>query len=230
MFWNIIGRKDSCRQWMRILNCICEVCFKSGFEWKGIVSMPWAYPSVHRAVLAPGAIDSFYLCLLSWSLRLLKYLKLTSKYRTEVTEEPFILKAQLTEILTCFLSNLLQTWALVRLSSLRFSTSGEFFPLGFFSPASVVRAHRCHGCLRCLRTSLEVSHLPLLSHLMVKTCLLIKIKSNIQQCIFWFGRLLEGRMSQEDGGGIDIAQPYPGLFLVDPNTTAHRGRDKTITH
>lgn len=32
-------------------------------------------------------------------------LKLKGKYRTEVTEEPFILKAQLTEILTHFLSN-----------------------------------------------------------------------------------------------------------------------------
>lgn len=33
-------------------------------------------------------------------------LKLKNRYRTEVTEEPFILMAQLTEILTCFLSKL----------------------------------------------------------------------------------------------------------------------------
>lgn len=117
--WNTIGRKYSCWWWMWRLICICKVCFKSWFEWKRIVNIHQAYPSVHRTVLSLRSIDTY---VLQRSVILESYiaevLKLKNRYRTEVTEEPFILMAQLTEILTCFLSKLdtvdvtdLSTWA-----------------------------------------------------------------------------------------------------------------------
>ena len=56
-------------------------------------------------------------------------LKLKSKYRTEVAEEPFLLKSQVAEILACFLSELdtvnVADLSLGHLSWLRFSTAWE---------------------------------------------------------------------------------------------------------
>ena len=94
-------------------------------------------------MLSLGSIDTY---VLHRSVILESYiaevLKLKSKYRTEVTEEPFMLKAQLTEILSCFLSELdtvdvadLSSWA-PELAA--FFHSRGTFPLELFSPASVV--------------------------------------------------------------------------------------------
>lgn len=78
---------------MRILICICKVCFKSWFEWKWIINIPQAYPSVHRTVLSLRSIDTY---VLHRSVILESYiaevLKLKSKYRSEVTEESFYIK------------------------------------------------------------------------------------------------------------------------------------------
>lgn len=167
----VAGRTRAGSEW-ESSSLSVKCVFKSWFEWKQIVNIPQVHPSVHMAVLSLRSIDTY---VLHRSVILESYiaeaLKLKSKYRTEVTEEPFILKAQLTDILTCFLSELdtvdvadVSSWAPELVA---FFHSRGTFPLELFSPTSVVWAHRCHRCLRCLRTSLEVSHLPSLSHLMV---------------------------------------------------------------
>lgn len=117
------------------------MCVKSWFEWKQAINIPQAYPSVHSTVLYFGSIDTYVprksVILESYTA---KGLKLKSKYRTEVTGELFVLKAQLTKALPCFLSKLdavvadLSSW--VPKLVVVFYSRGTL-PLELFSPASV---------------------------------------------------------------------------------------------